>query len=59
MSKNDKRVVWIRKEQKDSCASLVYGLGVSIIHFALFILGCMVQRADVEMAESLFPTEPG
>jgi Na+-transporting methylmalonyl-CoA/oxaloacetate decarboxylase gamma subunit len=48
-----KRVVWVKKEQKDSCASLVYGLGVSIVHLALFVLACLLDRPDVEAARAL------
>lgn len=42
-----KRVVWIKKNQIDSTAALTYGLGVSLVHLALFVLACSIERPDV------------
>lgn len=50
-----KRVVtWIKKNQIDSTAALSYGLGVSVIHLALFVLALVVKRPDLELAKSMY-----
>lgn len=46
-----KRVVWIKKNQIDSTAALTYGLGVSLIHLALFVLSCAIERPNLDIPE--------
>ena len=50
MSEDKKRVVWIKKNQIDSTAALTYGLGVSLIHLALFVLACSIQGPSLDIA---------
>lgn len=51
--KAPRKVTWIKKNQLDSTAALSYGLGVSIVHLALFVLCLVIKRPDVEKAESM------
>lgn len=42
----------VRKNQFDNTAALVYGLNVSLIHFALFVMiAFVVHWPDIEMAK--------
>lgn len=47
-----KKVVWIKKNQIDSTAALTYGLGVSLIHLALFVLACSIERPNLDSEEA-------
>ena len=52
--KSDRRILQIQKNQFDATASLVYGLNISLIHFALFIMIAFVaQWPNVEMGKHL------
>ena len=49
--KSDRRVLQIRKNQFDATAALVYGLNISLIHFALFIMTVFIVRyPNVDLA---------
>ena len=50
--KEPKKVVWIKKNQIDSTAALTYGLGVSLIHLALFVLACSIERPNLDLEEA-------
>ena len=51
--KAPRKVTWIKKNQLDSTAALSYGLGVSVVHLALFILCLVIKRPDVEKAQGM------
>ena len=49
---SDKKIIQIRKNQFDATAALVYGLNISLIHFALFIMTAFIVKwPDIEKAK--------
>lgn len=42
--KSDRRILQVRKNTFDATAALVFGLNISLIHFALFIMTVFVVR---------------
>ena len=49
---SDRKILQIRKNQFDATAALVYGLNISLIHFALFVMTAFIVKwPDIEKAK--------
>ena len=51
--RKSKKIVYIKKNLLDPTAALSYALGVSIVHFAMFISINFVKKIDMEQAGTL------
>jgi len=48
-----KKIIWVKKNLIDPTASLVYGLGVSIVHLAMLVSFLFVQQPQIELSENM------